>query len=138
MTRRQEIENIIIGTLLNTFDTDWLADCSYCITADMFADERNAKIYSAICEYRKTDDKSITPYHLCEFDKDLLPIAEYMAELATNCYFLVKKVNYNELVWIAREFEGKQYRRTDVKFSDYVVRFLDIVINERKMRNKAV
>ena len=54
MTRRQEIENIIIGTLLSTFDTDWFADCRYCITTDMFADERNAMIYSAICKHGAT------------------------------------------------------------------------------------
>lgn len=138
MTRRQEIENIIIGTLLNTFDTDWLADCSYCITADMFTDERNAAIYSAIIEYRKTDDKSITPYHLCKFDKELLPLAGYMVELAGDYYFLAKKVDYNERVWIARQIDCKRYRYTDVKFTDYVEKFLEMVIEERKTRNKAI
>ena len=138
MTRRQEIENIIIGTLLNTFDTDWLADCSYCITADMFTDERNAAIYSAIIEYRKTGDKTITPYHLCEFDNDLFSLAVYMTELSINCCFFVKKVYYNERVWIARTFEGKRCRYTDIKFSDYVVKFLENVISERKMRNKPI
>lgn len=138
MTRQQEIENIVIGTLLNTFDTDWFADCGYCITANMFKDERNAKIYSAICEYRKTGDKAITPYHLCEFHSDLLPLAGYMTELATCCYFLVKKVSYNENVWIARHIDGKRHRYTDIKFSDYVVKFLENVISERKMRNKPI
>lgn len=138
MTRRQEIENIIIGTLLNTFDTDWFADCSYCITADMFTDERNARIYSSIIEYRKTGDKSITPYHLCEFDNDLLSIAVYMEELAGDYYFLAKKVDYNESVWLVRQIEGKRYRYTDVKFTDYVVKFLEMVIKERKIQNKAI
>lgn len=138
MTRRQEIENIIIGTLLNTFDTDWFADCSYCITADMFTDERNARIYSAIRGYRKTGDKAITPYHLCLFDDKMLSLAVYMEDLATDFYFLVKKVNYNERVWIAREFEGKRCRYTDVKFSDYVGKFLEMVIGERKTQNKAI
>lgn len=132
MTRRQEIENIIIGTLLNTFDTDWFADCRYCITTDMFIDERNAKIYSAICEYRKTNDKTITPYHLCYFDKNLLSLAVYMAELAGDYYFLVKKVNYNENVWLLREFKGERYKYTDVEFSDYVGKFVEMVIYERK------
>lgn len=138
MTRRQEIENIIIGTLLNTFDTDWFADCGYCITADMFKDERSIKIYSAICEYRKTGDKIITPYHLCEFDNDLLSLAGYIAELAGDYYFLAKKVNYNEKVWLARQIESKRYRYTEVKFTDYVGRFLEMVISERKCQNKAI
>ncbi len=138
MTRRQEIENIIIGTLLNTFDTDWFADCSYCITADMFTDDKNARIYSAICEYRKTCDTSITPYHLCKFDKNLLPLAGYMAELAVGCYFLVKKVDYNERVWIYRLIDGKRYRYTDVKFTDYIGKFIEMVIEERKTQNKAI
>ena len=138
MTRQQEIENIIIGTLLNTFDTDWFADCSYCITANMFKDERNAKIYSVICEYRKTGDKAITPHHLCEFHSDLLPLAGYMAELATCCYFLVKKVIYNENIKIARLVYGKRYRYTDIKFVDYVAKFLENVISERKTRNESI
>lgn len=138
MTRRQEIENIIIGTLLNTFDTDWFADCRYCITTDMFADERNAKIYSAICDYRKASDKVITPYHLYRFDKELLPLAGYMVELAGDYYFLAKKVDYNEGVWLARQIDGKRYRYTDVRFSDYVGKFLEMVIIERKEQNKAV
>ena len=138
MTRRQEIENIIIGTLLNTSDTDWFADCGYCITADMFTDERNARIYSAIHEYRKTGDRAITPYHLCKFDNDLFSLAVYMTELSANYYFFVKKVYYNERVWIARTFEGKRCRYTDVKFSDYVGKFLEMVIGERKTQNKAI
>lgn len=138
MTRRQEIENIIIGTLLNTFDTDWFADCRYCITTDMFADERNAKIYSTICEYRKASDKVITPYHLCSFDKNLLPLADYMTGLAVDNYFLVKKVCYNSNVWRSRQSTGKLYGYTDVRFSDYVGKFLEMVIVERKEQNKAV
>lgn len=138
MTRQQEIENIIIGTLLNTFDTDWFADCSYCIMANMFKDERNAKIYSVICEYRKIGDKVITPHHLCEFDKNLFQIIEYMTEIANNYYFLVKKVIYNENIKIARLVYGKRYRYTDIKFVDYVAKFLENVISERKRRNKSI
>lgn len=138
MTRRQEIENIIIGTLLNTFDTDWFAECSYCITADMFEDIRNANIYNVICEYRKTGDASITPYHLIRFDKNLITLAEHIIDLATNFYFLVKKVEYNETVWRYRLIDGKRYRYTDVKFSDYVSKFIEIVIKELKTQNKAI
>lgn len=138
MTRRQEIENIIIGTLLNTFDTDWLADCSYCITANMFTDERNARIYSAICEYRKAGENVITPYHLCKFNKDMTQFAVYMVELSLDYYFLVKKVCYNERVWITRSISGVRCRYTDIKFSDYVAKFLENVISERKMCNKPI
>lgn len=138
MTRRQEIENIIIGTLLNTFDTDWFADCCYCIRADMFTDDKKARIYSAICEYRKTCDTSITPYHLCKFDKSLLPLAGYIIDLATNYYFLVKKVEYNEMIWRCRLNDGKRYRYTEVKFLDYVCKFIKMVIEECKTQNKAI
>lgn len=138
MTRKQEIENIIIGTLLNTFETDWFADCSYCIMADMFVDKRNAGIYSAIVEYRKDGDKSITPYHLCKFDNVLLSLAGYMTELSVDYYFLAKKVFYNESVWVSRQIEGKRYRYTDVTFMDYVTKFLEMVISERKCQNKPI
>lgn len=138
MTRRKEIESIIIGTLLNTFETDWFADCSYCITADMFMEERNAKIYSVICEYRNTGDKVITPIHLFEFDDKLFPLLEYMSNLAVDFYFLVKKIKFNERVRLAKLIEGKQYRYTDVKFSDYVSKFIEMVIKERKTQNKSI
>ena len=137
MTRRQEIENIIIGTLLSTFDTDWFADCRYCITTDMFADERNAMIYSAICKYRKAGNFRITVYDLCLFDDSLLPLAAYMVNLSINCDFFIKKVRYNNNVWRSRHSTGKLYRYTDVKFSDYVGKFLEMVIIERKKQNKA-
>lgn len=138
MTRRQEIEDIIIGTLLNTFDTDWFADCRYCITTDMFEDERNAKIYSAVCEYRKSGNFRITAYDLCIFDNSLLSLAPYMVSLAINFYFFIKKVNYNRNVWRSRQSTGKLYRYTDVKFSDYVGKFLEMIIIERKKLNKAI
>ena len=133
MTRRQEIENIIIGTLLSTFDTDWFADCCYCITTDMFKDVRNAKIYSAVCEYRNF---RITAYDLCIFDNSLFPLASYMVNLAINFDFFIKKVNYNRKVWRSRQSTGKLYKYTDVKFSDYVWKFLEMVIIERKSKIK--
>ena len=138
MTRRQEIENIIIGTLLSTFDTDWFADCCYCITTDMFKDVRNAKIYSAVCEYRKSGNFRITAYDLCIFDNSLLSLAVYMVNLSINCDFFIKKVCYNNNVWRLRHSTGKLYRYTDVKFSDYVGNFLEMVIIERKKLNKVV
>lgn len=138
MKRQQEIEKIIIGTLLNTFDTDWFADCCYCITADMFKDEQNSKIYSTICEYRKTNGNIITPYHICEFDSEMYTLAPYMIELAVNFDFLTKKVLFNENVWISRQLGWTRCRYTEVKFSDYVAKFIDYVILEKKMQNKAI
>lgn len=138
MTRRQEIEKIIIGTLLNSFETDWFADCGYCITADMFIDERNAKIYSAIRECRKTGVKEITPHSLMEFDKTLASLAGHMAGLATNHNFTTSKVRYNETVWLERQNSGERYQYTSVRFSDYVAKFLEMVIKERKEQNNAI
>lgn len=134
MSRLQEIENIIIGTLLNSFDIDWLVKCSFCITADMFKDNRNSKVYSAILEFRKTGKTEITPLNLYSFDESLFPLISHMITLATDCYFLVKKLNYNENVRLARYFLGKQYRYTDVSFTDYVNKFIDGVILERRVK----
>ena len=138
MTRRLEIENIIIGTLLNSFETDWFADCGYCITADMFIDERNAKIYSAIRECRKTGVKEITPHSLMEFDKTLTPLAGHMSGLSINHSFAVSKARYNEAVWMERQNGGARYQYTSVQFSDYVAKFLEMVIKERKEQNNAI
>lgn len=137
MSRLQEIENIIIGTLLNSFDIDWFAECSFCITSDMFKDDRNSKIYSSICEFRKAGNIEITPLGLYNFDNSLSPLIGHMITLASDFYFLVKKSNYNEGVRLARRFEGKQYRYTDVSFKDYVTKFLDGVILERRA-NRAI
>lgn len=138
MTRRLEIESIIIGTLLNSFETDWFADCGYCITADMFIDERNAKIYSAICECRKTGVKDITPHSLMGFDKTLTPLAGHMSGLAINHSFAVSKARYNEAVWLERQARAERYQYTSVQFSDYVAKFLEMVIKERRARNSSI
>ena len=138
MTRRQEIENIIIGTLLNSFETDWFADCGYCITADMFIDERNAKIYSAIRECRKAGIKEITPHSLMGFDKALSSLAGHMSGLAINHSFAVSKARYNEAVWLERHTRGERYQYASVQFSDYVAKFLEMVIKERRVRNSSI
>lgn len=135
MTRRQEIENIIIGTLLNTFDTDWFGDCSYCITEDMFIDSRNAKIYSSICKYRQRDSGEINPFVLYEFDKSLKPVLVYMLDLSTNYSFFIKKVDYNEKIWISKQVHENSFKYTYIQFSDYVSKFIEYVISEKDKRN---
>lgn len=140
MTRRQEIENIIIGTLLNSFETDdWYGDCAICITVDMFEDSRNAKIYSTIAAMHKVGLNITTPLDVFEFgDEEIKSFTEYMCYLATDYHFLAKKVDYNESVWIDRMINGKRYRYTEVKFSDYVAKFVQYAIGKKKAQNKAV
>lgn len=140
MTRSQEIENIIVGTLLNSFETDdWYRDCAICITADMFEDSRNAKIYSTITTMYKAGIKVITPLNIFEFgDDETKSSVDYIVELATNYHYLVKKCYYNESVWIERTINGKRYRYTEVKFSDYVAKFVQYAIGKKKAQNKAV
>lgn len=140
MTRSQEIENIIIGTLLNSFDTDdWFMDCAICITVDMFEDSRNAKIYSTIAAMHKVGLNMTTPIDVFEFgNEETKSFVDYMVELASNYHYLVKKCYYNESVWIERMINGKRYRYTEVKFSDYVSKFVQNAIEKEKARNKTV
>lgn len=137
MTRKQEIENIIIGTLLNSCDVDWFADCGYCVTTEMFADKRNAEIYATICEYRKISDGEISPFEIYKFGNEKIKsLAAYMVELATDFDFFTKKVHYNESVWIARHIRGERYSYTDIKFTDYVSKFIENYCEKRPKERK--
>ena len=80
-----------------------------------------------------------TPLDVFEFgDEEIKSFTEYMCYLATDYHFLAKKVDYNESVWIDRMINGKRYRYTEVKFSDYVAKFVQYAIGKKKAQNKAV
>lgn len=128
MDRRQEIENIIIGTLLNECDNrDWYKDCRYCLSLDMFKDERNRQIYSTIKEMKDKGLKDTTPYDIVTFSKGLQNLAVYMCDLAFSFYFEIKKLNYN---LIRMYLNRNDY--TSVEFSDYVTKFIQLSFRKEK------
>lgn len=130
MTRRQEIENIIIGTILNNYcGEDYFSDCKSCITANMFSDERNRMIYNKAIEMRNAGHLNITPFDVVKYDTAMFELAPYMCELSVYWYFLSKKVDYNERQWLWSLSHDYKPRYTEVTFSDYVNRFIQIVFS---------
>ena len=97
MDRREQIERIIIGTILNSvIGNDYMKDCRSCITADMFRDERHKRIYSDVLFMKDTGYVDISPKDLLDFDSSLVDLTSYMCELATEEYFEIKNCNvYN-------------------------------------------
>lgn len=126
MNRRQEIESIIIGTILNSFNgDDYLINCKSCITADMFSDERNKVIYSKAIEMSKSGLKEITPQTMLQYDSDMTSLLPYILDLATDWNFVVKKAEYNSNVYYTDHSKTPRY--TMVKFDDYITRFIKLV-----------
>lgn len=130
MTRRQEIENIIIGTILNNYSgEDYMNDCKCCITADMFADKRNEKIYAKVFEMQKSGYNDITPYDIVAYNEEMIEYASYMCELASDWHFLYKKVLYNERQWLRSLSSDYNSKYTYVQFTDYINKFIQLVFS---------
>ena len=134
MNQRQRLENIIIGTLLDV--ADHYDDCQSCITAEIFLDDRNRRIYEMVTEMRsegmvKTDPHSIFQRY-GEKVADLIP---YMCEVCTEFSFEWQKAKYNERVYLTNFKEGLNIQPTGVEFGDYVNQFLKIVLKDEKTAN---
>ena len=138
MSRRQEIENIIIGTLLSsTCGDDYFASCRCCITEDMFADEMNRRIYRIVAEMSAQGCTEINPGSVLELYGDqVADMCYHMCELATEYSFLHKKVQYNERQFLNWCSYGIRPRYTEVTFDDYINRFIQIVFSNAREEEK--
>jgi hypothetical protein len=129
MTRREELERIIIGTLLNSFgDANWYDSCKSCITEGMFSDERNRRIYSTIQRMKKDIFSDITPLDVINYDPSLSDLSVYMCELAGDWYFEIKKYYYNRKLLYSNVPNPKLTR---VTFQDYITRFVTLVFTSK-------
>lgn len=125
MDRREQIERIIIGTILNSvIGNDYMKDCRSCITADMFRDERHKRIYSDVLFMKDTGYVDISPKDLLDFDSSLVDLTSYMCELATEEYFEIKKFYYNRRLSY-QDTTRPNYTR--VTFGDYITKFIQLV-----------
>ena len=129
MSRRIELENIIIGTLLDDVgDERFIADCRSCITKEMFSDETNRRIYGYIMEL-SAKGEDYTPLgiysHYGQSVTDLVPA---MVEKAAEYSFVHKKSLYNERKWLGAQVFGIKPRYTFIQFSDYVMAFIKMAI----------
>ena len=134
MDRRQELENIIIGTLLESKgDVNYYDDCRCAITEDMFLDEDNRRIYALIVEMNRNGHKDTDPCSIFEvYGAEVLDIMPHMYEMCTEWSMIYKKWYYNEKQWIGSELCGVEPKYTDVCFSDFVGWFVKLVYDEKR------
>ena len=135
MTRQQQLENIIIGTLLeSTEDKNFFDDCRCVLTADMFINETNRRIYKIVSDMNRNGKAATDPCSIFEeYGEAVADIAADMVELCTDYSFIHLKTQYNEQQFINAALIGEDYKRSNVQFSDYVRQFItNLYSNERK------
>ena len=133
MDRRQQLENIIIGTLLESTERrNYYEDCR-CISQDMFRDATNRRIFGLIAEMNGNGKVDTTPADIfAEYGEAVVDIAADMCDLFTDWSFIHLKTEYNEKRFFASCVFGIEQIKTDVGFEDYVKQFIKIVCDEER------
>lgn len=134
MSRRQQLENIIIGTLLESNDErNYFEDCRAVISQDMLTDEINKRLYGIIWEMNACGNPCTDPCSIFkEYGEKVADILPQMLALCTDWSFIHKKTQYNETQYLNSLLYGVKYERTNVQFIDYVKQFIQIVFKDEK------
>lgn len=135
MSRKEQLENIIIGTLLESTERrNYFDDCRCVLTADMFINEKNRKIYNIVSDMNRQGKVNTDPCTIFEeYGEAVSDIVYDMVALCTDYSFLHLKTEYNERLFLHSCMTGEDYKRNDVQFSDYVRQFIiNVYSNERK------
>lgn len=135
MNRRQKMENIIIGTLLESQSGDnYFTECGM-LTPDMFLDDTNRQIFCYVSEMNAKGLCDTTPYDIfMEYEARVAGLVARMCELVTNFSFTKLKAQYNEKCFLADAIFQVAIQPTEVKFVDYVNRFIKMVFNYEENR----
>lgn len=133
MNRRQELENIIIGTLLESNEErNYFDDCRM-LTADLFQDEANRRLFTVISDMNKNGQYRTDPCTIFkERFEDVKDIYIQMVDLCTDYSFIHKKMQFNERQFLLSCVDGQEHKKTDIQFSDYVDQLLKTVYYETK------
>lgn len=133
MNRRQELENIIIGTLLESNEErNYFDDCRM-LTADLFQDETNRRLFTVISDMNKNGQYRTDPCTIFkERFEDVKDIYIQMVDLCTDYSFIHKKMQFNERQFLLGCVDGQEHKKTDIQFSDYVDQLLKTVYYETK------
>lgn len=133
MDRREKLENIIIGTLLESnTERNFFDDC-HVLTPDMFRDDVNRRVFVLVSEMNRNGKVNTTPCDVFEeYGEKVMDIVPRMCELVTNYSFIYLKTKYNEERYLMYEFYGIEAKYTDVCFGDYVKRFIKVVFENEK------
>lgn len=134
MTRRQQLENIIIGTLLESTEEDnYFLECGCSVSEYMFEDPVNRQIYKLVADMNRRGKVHTSPWSLLmEYGREALDIAPDMCERCMKYSFVALKTKYNEDCYMASLIDGLDYGYTNVQFSDYVNNFLTLVYHEER------
>ena len=126
MSRKQEIENIIIGTLLcSTEDDNFFRSCRSSVNERMFSDEVNRRIFRMVAEMNAQGMQEVNPLTVYErYGKEVEDICYRMCELSSQYSFLHRKTQYNERQFLLYHGYGQEPNYTNVTFDDYVNRFI--------------
>lgn len=134
MNRRDKLENIIIGTLLESnTERNFFDDGCSVLTSDMFKDDVNRRVFMLISEMNRKGKVNTTPCDIFEeYGEKVADIVPRMCELVTDYSFIYLKTKYNEERYLMNEFYGMEMKYTDVYFGDYVKRFIKVVFENEK------
>lgn len=133
MMKIQHIENIIIGTLLDYSGDEYWEDVRCNITEDMIKDETNKRIFHVISDMHKKGKTMTTPCDLyTEYGFLVEDIVPRMCELANDYSFLALKTQYNSNQYLAQYIYGVQAKYTEIKFKDYVSRYINLLFDEER------
>ena len=137
---RERLENIIIGTLLeSTADDNYYTDCRCCVTEDMFADETNRRIYHYVSEMQSAGKSDTRPSDIFEeYGAAVVDIIYDMMDKVNNYSFMYLKWLINEGSYLYQMNTGVRAKGTDVRFSEYVNAFVNMYFYEEKRNGKSV
>ena len=138
MCRRLELENIIIGTIVVTYEgRDYFKHCRYCLTPDMFSDEVNRRLFVIVSEMYEKGCRDINPLTIMEtYGKEAEEIMIRMVELSTDSDFMHMKTMYNERQFLIYAGYGIEPKYTNVEFTDYINRFISLVFDGKEGRKQ--
>lgn len=124
--RRREIENIIVGTLMESDgETNYFDSCRSMLSADMMSDPVNRRIYGYV-EAMNAKGKTDTRPHAIfdEYGAEVMDILAEMCELVNEWSFVHKKTWHNERLYLASLLYNVDVEYSNVKFEDYVAQLI--------------
>jgi replicative DNA helicase len=132
MDRRDTIESIIIGSLLNDFDGEYFHACKSVIIPEMFRNKNYGKWYHMISDMHHDGYEDTTPLDIMQFNgwKTINDEVTDMMNVAWEYDFLTRKTLYNESIKLNKKLVHKPL--TTVTFDAYVNRFIQLVYGQPK------
>ena len=132
MDRRDEIESIIIGSLLNDFDGEHFHACKSVIMPEMFRNKNYGKWYQMISDMHHDGYEDTTPLDIMQFNgwNTINDEVTDMMNVALEYDFLTRKTLYNESIKLDPKLVPKLL--TTVTFDAYVNRFIQLVYGQSK------